>query len=131
MTKLKTSLNSAHIKESDIQRQILDYLKSRQDIIAWRNHTQGVKQSAGRTRNPSAGMPDIIGIATICDSIGVFMAIEVKAPGKRVKPDSKQAKWIEAINNACGIAFEADSLEIAMERLDYNISMLEDYFARR
>lgn len=126
MTKLKTSLNSAHIKESDIQKEILDWLKTLPEVIAWKHHIGHVKVGSGRAKNPASGLPDILGIYTLDMEnvkLGITLGIEVKAPGKKVKEGSKQAEWLEVIKDRGGIAFEADSLEICKERLYYQLAV--------
>ena len=52
------------------------------------------------------GSADIIGIYK-----GLFLAVECKALGKRVKPDSAQDKFLRMINAQGGIAFECDNPE--------------------
>lgn len=58
-------------------------------------------------------MSDIIGIFG-----GRFLAIEVKAPGKRVKPGSAQERFLENVREEGGVAIEADCLEKVIEGLE-------------
>ncbi len=53
-----------------------------------RNHTQGVKYSGGRGRNPSAGLPDLAALKN-----GKWTFIEVKTPEGSLQ--KSQITWIE------------------------------------
>lgn len=66
------------------------------------------------------GSSDFIGWKTVeitqdmvGDKVAVFVAIEVKAPGKKVKPGSPQANFINRVNLSGGIAFAATNVEEA------------------
>jgi len=67
------------------------------DIYHWKVH-QGL--------GSQPGIADILGIY---DSR--MLAIEVKAPGKKVKANSPQQRFLDNISDRGGIAFEADSVE--------------------
>ncbi len=81
------------MKEQLLQRQIINYLQKRGWAIV-------TIQSSKR------GTPDILGCID-----GRFIAIEVKAPGKLNTLKPIQTFQLNAINDAGGIAFAADSLE--------------------
>lgn len=57
-----------------------------------------------------SGIPDIL-----CCLQGRFVAIEIKAPGK--KPSAFQKRQIATINEAGGIAFYSDNLDYTKEML--------------
>ena len=80
--------------ETQIQKQILDYLKAI-GVVAWRSN-------AGRGRRnitpAPKGSPDIIGFLVG----GKFLGIEVKKPGEKLSED--QRKWHQyALNYGCTI----------------------------
>ena len=68
-----------------------------------------------------AGLPpgssDLVGIALI-DGIGVFVAIEVKCPGQKPRPD--QVNFLEHVKKMGGIAGVATSPEEAIALLQQN-----------
>lgn len=75
------------MKESEIQRQILDYLTAHN--VWWRRFNSGCAKMGGRfVRFGTPGLPDIM--ARTKNSI---MWIEVKQPGKYLTPD--QRRWKE------------------------------------
>ena len=94
--------------ESEIQRQILDWLKIK-DIYAWRNNTGAMSGShKGKrwfVRFGCAGMSDILGLL----NTGKFLAIEVKRPGGKLTP--AQEGYLAAIRARQGVAIVARSLE--------------------
>ena len=82
--------------EAAVTKQIRDVLRI-SGILHWKQH-----QGLGST----PGVSDILGCYK-----GQFVAIEVKAPGRRVKPGSAQQRFLDNIHQAGGIAIEADSVE--------------------
>ena len=86
--------------EGAVTRAIRDVLKLA-GILHWKQH-----QGLGST----PGVSDIIGIYQ-----GRFLAIEVKAPGKRVKPMSRQQGFLDNVHLHGGIAIEADSVEALVD----------------
>jgi hypothetical protein len=92
--------------ESQIQRSILDFLRWH-GIFCFRVNQQGVPlhDGTGRYRpGPTKGVSDILAIYK-----GRFIAIEVKRPGQ--KPTPQQEAFLEAVNEAGGLAFVATSIE--------------------
>ncbi|MFH2075522.1 MAG: hypothetical protein ABIJ57_09280 [Pseudomonadota bacterium] len=72
------------------------------------------------------GVPDIIGIYRVrvdelvkagVDEVGLFLGIEVKAPGKFVKAGSDQDQFLQTIQVNRGIAFEANDVQAVIDRL--------------
>lgn len=95
--------------ESDIQRDILTYLKRRR-IFHWRNNVGGSYRNGRYVAYGVAGAGDIIGVLPG----GKFLSIEVKAPGKDTtakKRKEAQAAFRDAINTAGGVAIVARSLD--------------------
>ena len=70
------------------------------------------------------GVADLIGVKTVrvddlvkrgVDEVGVFMAIEVKAPGGRLS--AHQQAFLDNIKRAGGIAFKAESIDEVIDGL--------------
>jgi len=80
-------------RESKIQKEILDYLKS--------NNYYVIKVVVGNV----SGIPDIL----FCKD-GMFCAVEVKATGKKKQVTELQKLHIEMINASGGKAIVADCL---------------------
>ena len=103
------------MKESDIQRVILDYLQRVRHYFCWRNNI-----GAGQffTRDGTAryasygkkGSGDIIGL----NHQGRFFSIEVKRPGENPKPH--QIDFVNQVVSSGGIAIVAHSLEEVMNQ---------------
>lgn len=89
------------LKESDIQKSILTWLRSQKDLVCW-------KASDMYTR----GVSDIV----ICFN-GLFVVIEVKKPGEI--PTALQHDFIQRINAVHGIGFYCDSLEKVKESIEF------------
>lgn len=113
----RTRRTNRHV-EGDIQNSILKYLVYRKDV-AWakRINTGAVKykSTAGRdrfVRYGFAGCSDIIGQA----KNGRFIAIEVKAPGKR--PSELQKQFIDIVKSNGGYSGVARCLEDVDEILN-------------
>lgn len=80
------------MKESDIQRIIVDYLNYRKDIYFVRNNTLSGRiirknGSTGWVRNSKPGAPDII----VCYK-GRWIGLEIKNERGRQSPEQKQAE---------------------------------------
>jgi hypothetical protein len=123
-------------KEREIQRAILDFLRTVPGVVAWRNN-------AGLTVIPESGMhrrrvirgslpgiSDIVGfqrwcgrLKTIrrapgaeCDACSArFLAIEVKRSGEF--PTQEQAAFLKAVRDAGGLAIVARSVHDVVEAL--------------
>ncbi len=91
-------------EESDVCGAILDWLKGR-GIEAWRNHTQGLRFTSGRGRNPAKGKADIQGILVG----GLSLQIEVKKPKGVRSPE--QIEFIAKAADLGAVAFFAESLD--------------------
>lgn len=120
MAKAK-KLTKLPIKESDITKQILDYLnKCRPDIFAWK-HWQGAFSQEG--------ISDILGVRACYSQTykngkwenvdlvcGRFLAIEVKRPG--FMPTPAQQRFIDNINDMGGLGVCVHSLEELIKKLE-------------
>ncbi len=90
--------------ETELQKQILDYLKM-QGLCVWRTNCGYVKKNVKLAPD---GTPDIIGYLPD----GKFLGIEVKLPGKELRPS--QEKWLNtAKNNNCAVlvAYSVEDVE--------------------
>ena len=119
--------------ETDIQREILEYLTYRPEIEFIRRYNSGkVKISQGgksrwfRPVYAAKGVEfkqlDLMGML----KDGRIIEIEVKVPGK--VPDDEQWKEINRVNRIGGIAFWADSVEMAAEQMDIALQQIPDRF---
>jgi hypothetical protein len=87
--------------------------------LLFRNHV-GLSQHDGRDHKVRHGLPkgssDLVGW-TLPGSVhrgGMMLCVEVKLPGWKPSPKWKkdrQAKWIDAVNDAGGVAFVSRSPE--------------------
>lgn len=102
------------MKESDIQKQIIDYMKLR-GYVVFKHRNVGIFKQDTKQYIPLAfgekGISDIIA----CSPIGQFTAIEVKMPHKKASPE--QVEFIINVVRHHGIAFIAHSLDDAIEGL--------------
>lgn len=100
------------IPESYIQKQILDYLKTK-GHFCWRNNTgQFSGDHKGKkwfVRAGKVGSGDIIGLRK---PNGQFFSIEVKREGK--KASDEQLQFMIDVNENGGLAFVAYSVEDAV-----------------
>lgn len=103
--------------EKHIQKAILNALKWRKDVLAWRQNT-GVARQQNKDgpqrfiRFGVAGQADITGV--VLD--GRRLEIEVKRPGQ--KPTEDQIRFGRRITEMGGIWFVATSVEHCIEQLD-------------
>jgi hypothetical protein len=110
------------LRESEIQKMILEYLSTREDVFVWRNQSTGIYDSMSGTWRKLRGVGRIQGVADILGIIGQlqivdgenigpgrFLAIEVKS--RYGKPTPDQANFLEEVNNRGGVAFVAKSVQ--------------------
>ncbi len=100
------------VKESQIQKAILEYLQLRR-IYCWKNHSTGIFNAKGGGFIPTGkpGISDILGIL----KGGRFLAIEVKKPGGKLS--DYQVEFIDDINERGGLAFVAYSIDDVITKL--------------
>lgn len=97
--------------EKQIERSILEYLKSK-DIFCWKQNTVGVYDASAsvyrRPNNPFiiTGVSDILGIYK-----GKMLCIEVKTPERRKNLSIYQRNFLKMIQEKGGIAFVATSVK--------------------
>jgi hypothetical protein len=120
-------------REREIQTQILALLHAR-GVVCWKAGSGGfrVTDTAGRERYVKmghTGVADIIGVIPWCklfdkaadsphaDSLGRFLAVEVKQPGKDATPE--QANFLASVRQAGGLAFVAHSCEEVAKALGW------------
>lgn len=111
---LKIKPIKSSIKESDIQKQIIQWLHLK-NVFAWVNKTQGTfdpYKRVFRRNTTKKGISDIIGVLPD----GRFLAIEVKTSTGRVSPEQKE--FIETVQKNEGIAFVARNLESVIKELE-------------
>ena len=94
--------------ETEIQKQILDYLKTT-GVKAWRANSGKGRYNVYLS---PAGTPDIIGYLPS----GKFLGIEVKKPGE--KPIEKQVEWMEAAAGSGCIIIVAHCLDDVIRSLE-------------
>lgn len=99
--------------EMQLVNEILDYLKKRGDIYAWRMNAGKVKTDRGAWfEGAPAGTSDIVGIHL---GSGRMVAIEVKVGTNQ--PTELQMQFLDMVDRAGGIAFPAWSVEQVEQRL--------------
>lgn len=102
------------MKESDIQKSILQWLEIKQ-YCHWRNFVGPVVHRGNNfAKNPMAGLPDIIGVMK--NRPGVMFAIEVKAEDGRLS--DKQKEWLGDLTKAGVLAFVAYDLQTVIDALE-------------
>lgn len=105
------------VRESDIQKQILDYLRYNR-VFCWKYNNAGIKKPNG-SYIPTGlrGVSDILGI--LPNSGGQFLAIEVK--NEKGYPSQYQLEFLDNVKKNGGVGFIAKSVEDVEE-------LLKDYF---
>lgn len=99
--------------ETEIQREIMERLRCRPGIYAWRNNSGATKTKRGQfLRYGHVGSGDIIGVA----SGGRFFSIEVKTTKGVVSEE--QENFITTMIGLGAIAFVAHSADEAMSQLE-------------
>lgn len=96
------------VKESEIQKSIMDYLRLKKCLV-FKHRNVGIYKQATKQYIPlpagEVGISDIIG----CTKDGIFIAIEVKRPGG--KPSPQQMDFLQRVRSNNGIAILAYSLD--------------------
>lgn len=104
--------------EKPLEHSILDFLTMNKIFVFKVNNTGIYDPKTGRWRRPNSkhiikGVSDILG--TLPD--GRFLAIEVKAPGKKYTLTMHQESFLKQVVKNNGVGFVADSLEDVQENL--------------
>jgi hypothetical protein len=105
------------MKEQDIQKQILEYLKLK-GFFVWKNHNVGVYSKQAERYISYGGTKGIADIIGICPN-GKLIAIEVKKHGGYATAEQKE--FLSLIENFNGIAGLARSIEDVEEILKENV----------
>jgi len=101
------------MKESDIQKSILSYLKANGHLV-WRTHTGPLLGYGGRRlTNPLKGYPDISGVHR--SKPGHLFVIEVKS--EKGVMSQEQISWRESLIKAGATHIVARSLEDVIKQL--------------
>ena len=108
-------------KETRLQNEIrLAVSEQCPHVTLWRNSVGTFKTQDGKF--VQAGLPpgsaDLIGVASI-DGTGIFVAIEVKLPGQKPRPD--QVRFLEHVAKMGGIAGVATSVDEAIALLRHDV----------
>jgi len=119
--------------ETKVQKEILKFLQDN-EIFAWRVNNMGVPDPhcKGGWRKQTGynmpGMSDIIGIYR-----GKFLAIEVKAPGRKKNVSDNQVNFIERVLKEDGVAFVAESVEDVKKNLTgvFGTAVFKDDFLKK
>lgn len=102
------------VKESEIQKAIMDYLKIKKFVV-FKHRNVGIFKQSTKQYIPlpagELGISDIIG----CTKDGKFLAIEVKRPGG--KPSPNQVDFLQRVRQNGGIAILAYSLDDVMSKI--------------
>jgi hypothetical protein len=100
------------VPEREVQKLILDYFNAQPRTRLYRRNVGRAKLTGGiYVQFGRRGMSDLWGL-----SEGRHVEIEVKRIGEL--PSIHQLSWIDEINDLGGIAFWANSLELAIERFE-------------
>ena len=96
------------------------------DLVLWRNAVgqADVADRAGARRlvyGLAVGSADLVGILAVRDgatgaAVGRFVAIEVKRPGEKARPE--QAQWLALVRRMGGFACVVVSVEEARAAID-------------
>src|SRR5258708_20901710 len=101
------------MKESEIQKQIIDLLKLKRYVV-FKHRNVGIMKPNGSYIPVAFGEKGISDIIA-CSPQGIFTAIEVKKPGGKVSLEQKE--FIESIKRSKGVAFVAYSLDDVLSML--------------
>jgi hypothetical protein len=98
------------MSETKLVKEILLALGNEPDFICWRNNTGKLADVNGRwvTYGLGVGSADIIGVLA---PWGRFVAIEVKRPGAKQRPE--QLNWMRAVVRNGGVYAVAHSVDEA------------------
>lgn len=105
------------IKESDLQRQIIEFINYQPRLFCWRAPSRGVfdvQRGVFRKSDTILGVSDILGLIK---STGRMFAIELKAPSRPRRGSPEQELFLDKIKNMGGLAGVARSIEEVVEIL--------------
>lgn len=95
------------MRESEIQKAILDLLRMKYKIFCWKSNNVGVYIKAKNAYMPAGikGVSDIIGLL----DNGRFLAVEIKKP--KCHPTKYQKEFLAKVNKKGGLGFVARSID--------------------
>lgn len=103
-------------REIDIQQAILLAIGARPDLRIWRNNVGVATGANGRPiRFGTPGSADIFGVLEIIPGLGRFVALEVKSPTGRLRPE--QLAWSTAMRGVGAACYVVRSPEDAVNAL--------------
>ena len=104
----------SNMKEQEIQKQIIDYLKLKKFVV-FKHRNVGIYKKSTGTYIPLSygekGISDIIA----CSPNGVFCAIEVKNKGG--KPSQEQTEFLDRVRRNKGVGILAYNLDDILNQL--------------
>lgn len=104
-------------READIQHAIRLAIGSRPDVTIWRNNTGVAKHRGSAVRyGLCVGSSDLIGVLTMPDGTGRFLALECKTPTGT--PTREQLLFLELVRKRGGFAAIVRSVEDARQAIN-------------
>ena len=109
--------------ESTILAEIRSWAGTQPDVTLWRNQTGALKDATGRlvTFGLCNGSADLVGVLRchvhpipfrgVPCSVGRFIALEVKRPGEKARPE--QEAWLALVRSMGGVAGVVTSVDEA------------------
>lgn len=112
-------MSKARPSEAEIQQAIRFALGTDLEVVLWRNSggkTEEWNPNTGGSRTITYGLAkgsaDLVGIVCMPDGIGRFLALEIKTPRGRERPE--QVTWITLVNKRGGFGAFVRSPEEAL-----------------
>jgi hypothetical protein len=93
---------------------ILEYLNKNIGGLWWKNYSTGIYDPVAQRYRPITSMKGVSDILGVVD--GVFVAIEVKSPSNKKRPEHQQ-EFLDKVIAVGGVAFFADSVDTVKEEL--------------
>ena len=104
--------------EGQIQNAIRLALGRDPDVVLWRNSV-GVAEFFSRGRMATVryglatGSADLVGLVRHVSGVGRFLALEVKQPGKKARPE--QAAWLAIVRRLGGVGEVVTGVDQALD----------------
>jgi len=102
------------VKEGEVEAKILEYLNKKVGGLWWKNYSTGIYDPVAQRYRPITSMKGVSDILGVVD--GVFVAIEVKSPHNKKRPEHQQ-EFIDKVVSVGGVAFFCDSVDTLEEEL--------------
>lgn len=106
------------MREALIQYQIRLAIGARPDVVLWRNNTGVAKHRTASVRyGLCVGSSDLVGILTMPDGTGRFLALECKAPdGRTTKQQEMFLSLVRKRGGFAAVVRSVDEAQAALER---------------